>query len=66
MKGLIFKTGGNLSLAVDPDPSSEVMSPLNYAMQIAIMPEPEAQVIKVAVSNTDKFAKTWGVTVTNA
>lgn len=66
MNGLIHKSGGNLSLVVSPDPDYQVMSPLNYSMQIGIVPEPTAQVIHVAVSDTDKFAKTWGVTVTNA
>lgn len=64
MKGLIYKTGGDLSLTMDPDPHGEVVSPMNYQMNIGIMPQPEAQVLKLAVSDTDKFAKTWGVTVT--
>lgn len=65
MKGLIYKVGGDLSLAVDKEPHGEVVSPMNYQMNIGIMPQPTAQVLNLAVSDTDKFAKTWGVTVAN-
>ncbi|MEY3288162.1 MAG: hypothetical protein RLZZ419_404 [Pseudomonadota bacterium] len=63
MNGLIFKQGGDLSLSIDPDPSHEVKSPMNFALSIGIMPQNTAQVLNLAVSNTDKFVKTWGVTV---
>ncbi|MGZ4953775.1 MAG: hypothetical protein ACXV8Q_01570 [Methylobacter sp.] len=63
MNGLILKQGGDLALSVSPDPSSIVKSPLNYEMYIGIMPQETAQVLNFAVSNTDKFVKTWGVAV---
>jgi len=63
MNGLVFKTGGDLSLQISPDPDDEVVSPLNYPMYIGIMPKQTAQTLNVAVSQSDKFVKTWGVTV---
>ena len=66
MNGLVYKTGGELSLQISADPDDEVVSPLNYAMYIGIMPQQSAQTLNVAVSNTDKFVKTWGVTVSGA
>jgi hypothetical protein len=35
-------------------------------MYIGIMPQESAQTINVAVSNTDKFVKTWGVSVSGS
>lgn len=66
LNGLIYKTGGDLSLQISPDPDNEVVSPLNYPMYIGIMPQQSAQTINVAVSNTDKFVKTWGVSVSGS
>lgn len=63
MKGLILKQGGDLALAIDTDNDMTVPSPLNYQLQISIMPQQIKQDLKVAVSDTDKFAKTWGVDV---
>lgn len=63
MKGLVLKNGGDLALSIENDPDMTVPSPLNYSMQIGIMPQQIAQDIKLAVSNTDKFVKKWGVTV---
>lgn len=63
MNGLILKEGGNLALQISPDASTIVKSPLNYEMYIGIMPQETAQVLNLAVSNTDKFVKTWGVAV---
>ena len=63
MNGLVLKQGGNLSLFIDSDPDMTVPSPLNYQLQIGIMPQQSAQVIQVAVSDTDKFSKAWGVSV---
>ncbi len=64
LKGLVEKdAGGGLGLSIDSDQSTEVMSPLNFFFDIGIMPEDTEQEIHVAVSNTDKFVKNWGVTV---
>jgi hypothetical protein len=64
LKGLVEKdSSGGLGLSIDSDQSTEVMSPLNFFFDIGIMPEDTEQEIHVAVSDTDKFVKNWGVTV---
>jgi hypothetical protein len=63
LKGLIMKRGGELSLMIDSDEGREVPSPLNYGFYLGFMPQDTDQAIQVAVSNTDKFAKKWGVAV---
>jgi len=63
LNGLIYKNNGELSLQIASDPDRQVVSPLNFPLYIGIMPQESAQTIKVAVSNTDKFVKSWGVTV---
>ena len=64
LKGLVEKdSSGGLALSIDSDQSTEVMSPLNFLLDIGIMPEDTEQDIHVAVSDTDKFVKNWGVTV---
>ena len=52
----------HLEIAERNDPT--VPSPLNFNFAIGIMPQEEAQVLNFAVSDTDKFVKTWGVTST--
>jgi hypothetical protein len=62
IKGLIEKNGGNLEFEIDSDPSPEVPSPRNYELYLSVMPsDTEAQDIHLAVSNTAKFVKKWGV-----
>lgn len=62
MLGLVLKQGGDLALDIADDPSSEVMSPLNYAFSIGIVPQDkDAQSLLFAVSFDKKFAKVWGV-----
>ena len=63
MKGLVFKQGGELALEIAAQPDSQVASPLTFQMYTGIMPQEEAQVVNFAVSNTDKFVKSWGVAV---
>ncbi len=63
MKGLIQKSGSNLSLDVAMDQSTEVVNPINFAFNIGIMPEDEAQQIHLAASVDGKFVKAWGVAV---
>ena len=64
MNGLIMKNGGELAIDIGEENDPTVMSPLNYNFYIGIMPQASAQVLNFAVSNTDKFVKTWGVAVT--
>lgn len=62
MNGLIMKQGGQLALSIDSDQDHQVESPKNFRMDIGIMPqEIAAQALQLAVSNTDKFSKQWGV-----
>jgi hypothetical protein len=64
MNGLILKNGGDLSLQIAAEADPTVKSPMNYSMYIGIVPQETAQVLNLAVSNTDKFVKSWGVDVT--
>jgi len=63
LNGLVFKQGGELALDIAAQADPTVASPLNFQMYTGVMPQEEAQVVNLAVSNTDKFVKTWGVAV---
>lgn len=63
VKGLIMKSGGELQINVDMDQSTEVVNPKNYTFTLSTMPQPQSQDIQLAVSNTSKFVKKWGVAV---
>jgi len=63
LKGLVLKNGGELEIAVDSEQSMEVPSPKNFNFYLGVMPQEEQQIIDLAVSETDKFSKKWGVTV---
>ena len=62
--GLVLKEGGNLAMTIDGEQSLEVPSPKNYRFDLSVMPDEEAaKEVHVAVSETDKFIKQWGVEV---
>ena len=63
VNGLILTQGGSLYLQVASEADSEVPSPPNFQVSLGIMPQNSQQALQFAVSNTDKFAKQWGVTV---
>lgn len=63
VKGLVQKSGGELQMNVSMDQATEVVNPKNYTFFMGVMPQPTAQDIMMAVSNSAKFAKKWGVTV---
>lgn len=63
LKGLIEKSGGDLAISIDLDQSMEVVSPLNFALNLSVMPEDSEQETHLAFSVTDKVVKRWGVTV---
>lgn len=63
LKGLVEKNGGDLAIAVDQHESRQVVSPLNFGLFLGVMPKEEEQDVHVAVSETGKFVKKWGVTV---
>ena len=65
LKGLIFKSGGNLAMDIEMDQSMEIVSPKNFGFTLGVMPEEQKgeQQVHVAVSVSDKFAKQWGVPI---
>lgn len=62
-KGLLEKRGDDLNLTVTEDASTQVQSPLNYAFQTGIKPQPEAQALQLAVGKDKNITKAWGLTV---
>lgn len=65
MKGLLEKRDDELNLSVADAPSMEVQSPENWAFNIGIKPLPEVQALQLAVGETQKFAKSWGLKLGN-
>jgi hypothetical protein len=63
MKGLLEKSGDDLSVSVADEASSAVQSPANYDFFIGIKPQPEQQDMHVATSVDNKIVKAWGVKV---
>jgi hypothetical protein len=61
LKGVVEKNGSDLNLDVADDPSSEVQSPQNYSFRAGIKPFPEPQEITLAVGETLKVQKQWGI-----
>ncbi len=61
VKGLLEKRGEELNISVADDPSTQVQSPLNYAFQAGIKPQPLSQVLQVAVGDGKSFNKAWGL-----
>jgi hypothetical protein len=63
MKGLLEKNGDDLNISVGDDPSTQVQSPINYAFQVGIKPQPEQQELTLATAKEKKVQKNWGLTV---
>ncbi len=63
MKGLVEKRGDDLNLSVADGASAEVQSPENYAFNVGIKPQPLTQGLQLAVADTKKFSKLWGLAV---
>lgn len=63
LKALVAKSGGSLDLNISLEQSMEVVNPKNYSYSMGVMPQNVSQDILMAVSNTSKFAKKWGVAV---
>lgn len=61
MKGFVQKNGGDLDLRISRDNDPTVESPLNFPLSINIMPQPVAQTLHLAMSDTRKLTKVWGV-----
>ncbi len=63
MNGLLEKRGEELNLSVADDPSTEVQSPVNYAIQVGIKPQPAAQALHIATADQKNVVKSWGIPV---
>jgi len=63
VKGLVMKEGGELQMNISMDQSMDIVNPKNYSFFLGVMPQPQSQDIMMAVSNSAKFAKKWGVAV---
>ena len=63
LKALINKQGTQLMVSVSDTADTQVVEPENYAFQFGAMPQREEQDVHLAVSETAKFVKKWGVTV---
>jgi hypothetical protein len=63
LNGLVEKQGGQLSIAIADEENQEVVSPLNYEMNLGVMPEDTEQETHIAFSVSQKLVKRWGVTV---
>lgn len=61
--GLLEKRGDDLNIRVADDPSTEVQSPLNFAFQIGIKPQPKSQAITLATADQKNVIKSWGLQV---
>lgn len=63
LEGLIQKSGGQLSIAMDMDQNMEVVSPKNFSFNLGIMPEDKEQEVTLAYSSDSPVTLQWGVSV---
>ena len=65
LKGLVHKSGGELSMSIDSDEGMEVVSPKNFAFTLGVMPADlaGAQMIYRAISSVDQFEEAWGAPI---
>lgn len=63
LEGLIQKTGGQLSIAIDTDQNMEVVSPKNFTFSLGVMPEDKEQDVTHAYSSDSPVTIQWGVEV---
>lgn len=61
LKGLVEKRGSDLNVSVAEEASEEIQSPPNFSFSIGIKPQPEAQALHIATSDTNKITKSWGL-----
>ncbi|WP_437531107.1 hypothetical protein WME79_01120 [Sorangium sp. So ce726] len=61
MNGLLEKRGEDLNVSVADDAATEVQSPINYAFQIGIKPQPSAQTLHIATADQKNVVKSWGL-----
>lgn len=63
LKGLIAKSGGDLEFRVDRELHDTVTSPMNFMLNLEVIPQEDEQETNCAVSVDGKFVKKWGVKV---
>jgi len=63
IEGLIQKSGGQLSIAMDMEQNQEVVSPKNFSFNLGIMPEDKEQEVTLAYSSDSPVKLQWGVSV---
>ena len=63
LEGLIQKSGGQLSIAMDMEQNMEVVSPKNFSFNLGIMPEDKEQEVTLAYSSDSPVKLQWGVSV---
>lgn len=63
LKGLIMKDGDRLLVQVSDTDNKDVPEPQNFSFSLSVMPERVEQHVHIAVSETGKLVKKWGVTV---
>lgn len=51
----------SLDIHIGNDADTEVQQPQNFTLTVGFVPEPEAQDLHMAVSNSAKFVKQWGI-----
>lgn len=61
LKALLQVQGSERQLYLADEQGAEVEQPLNYQVQIGVVPEEQVQEIHVAVATDHKFVKPWGV-----
>jgi hypothetical protein len=61
LKGILEKNGHALNLTVANEPSTEVQSPENFALQVGIKPQTEEQMVHLATAHTKNLSKVWGI-----
>lgn len=63
LEGLVMKQGGELLFRSSNEASTEVVSPKNFTLSLGVMPAEKEMQIHLGFSDTDKWAKQFGVTV---
>ena len=61
MQGLLERRGDELNISVADDASTEVQSPINYAFQLGIQPQPSPQTLHIATADQKTVVKPWGL-----
>jgi hypothetical protein len=62
LSAVVERQGGDMSISVADDPSEEVQSPRNFAVQLTLLPPSggSAQPVQIATAVSKKVNKAWG------